>query len=135
MKKTILSLVILLAFFNANAQQLDSVICPEIKLSGPVNNTIDAGKDAIINVKPFKSDFLKTHSISYEWVVVNANIIRGEDKRFVFISTKNLSSPEFRVAVTVKGLDGSCPSVATMDVSVIQNTTTRTEVRVIRRLR
>lgn len=48
------------SFFHVAAQQKDSIICPTIKLAGPKNNKIEAGKDAVISIdKSLKKELKK----------------------------------------------------------------------------
>ncbi len=135
MKQLIYSVILTLFFFNVVGQQKDSISCPAIKLDGPKDNSVAEGKEAGVSVKSFKKDFMKTHSISYEWVTVNGLITDGKNKSTVYINTNGLAGKQIKAAVIINGLDPGCPSTATMTIDVIQPTIIRTEQRIVGRPR
>lgn len=131
MKQLLYSLFLVLSFLHVTAQQKDSINCPVIKLEGPRGNSISDGKEASVSVRSFKKEFLKTHTISYEWITINGLITGGKDKSTVYIDTKGLAGQQIKAAVLINGLDPGCPASATMLIDVIPPGIIRTEQQVI----
>lgn len=131
MKYLFLLLILLLNIDKTKAQQLDSIPCPSIKISGPRNGEIGDGQTLDLSVASFKKDYEKSHTLSYLWMVNNGNIIGDNKKRKVLVNTKGLINQDIYATVIVLGLEENCPNTSSITINVVA-LKFRTETKIIK---
>jgi hypothetical protein len=116
MKKISLLLSIFFFYYYSPAQIVDALPCPAIILTGPADNKIKDGTEAVISVKPFDKVF--GNNLLYIWTVSKGVINKGQGMSEIYVDTKGLKGQTITATVEVAGLKPGCASKKSITIDV-----------------
>jgi len=135
MKSLLLSMLMLFSFsckvLSQESAQNDSVACPKLEIDGPYNGLVPVGDKVNLSIIGIKKKYEKSHKINYLWTISNGLIVGDAMSRSVVIDTKGLLGQDVNVTATVEGLDKTCPSQVTFQLTITNQVTKTTETRLI----